>query len=491
MGYFIEIKDTDASTDLRQRYSIGREPIYENVRCQHVDGEAGQCSFYTVLRPEGDGTRHCYFHHIDALVTVGKDSFFDTIMARSASVCTRHEEEASIKYYFDNYSHIKNNLEGINTIVEVGCYLGGATVMFAQIAHALGLQFYVVELNFYYMLFTYERLLRVAPETLDSVRFYNGTLADFTSQYQLPLRERSIYLVQDASHSYDGVLADLVATYDIRQGIHSMAFHDFHLRSADWKMDVYVDRAIYAVFGVNANLRKIGFYTGEFFGTPEKQIANDKSGYGLYARANSFESVIIVLSENTYCFDKTTVLRHPVPLEIERRAAWLKERFDVGAYYLDKALSKFVLRPLRQSGVRRLLGELTNPRPPQAQKSPPTSGGRPYLYEPQEPTGIELVFPIEAGKAIDGSVQLQVGDTRGVATVGRVYVQYDRGRSYREVPDVAAVEVVVESPSVVRVDGLQLEGLEVGRSVVSFRYMGFSRDISVEVLSPAASDAAA
>ncbi len=104
------------------------------------------------------------------------------------------------------------------------------------------------------------------------------------------------------------------------------------------------------------------------------------------------------------------------------------------------------------------------------------------LYEPQEPTGIELVFPIEAGKSTEGSVKLQVGSTRSIATVGRVYVQYDRGRAYREVDDVGAIKVVAGSPSVVRVDGLQVEGLEVGKSMVSFQYMGFSRDVSVEVL---------
>ncbi|MBF0339014.1 MAG: hypothetical protein HQL05_14445 [Nitrospirae bacterium] len=488
MGYFIEIKDTDSTADLRDRYSIGREPIYENVRCHNVDGKAGQCNYYTVLRPDGDGIRHCYFHHTDALVAVGKDSFFDAMMARIASVRTRHEEEASIKYYFDNYNHIKNNLADINTIVEVGCYLGGATVMFAQIAHAFGLKLYVVELNLNYLMFTYERLLRVAPETLDSVRFYNGTLADFAAQYRVPLVERSIYLVQDASHSFEGVLADLVATYDIRQGIHSMAFHDFHLRSADWKMDLYVDRAIYCVFGINANLRKIGFYTGEFFGAPEMQIANDKSSYGLYGMPNAFEGVIIVLSENTYCFDKVTALRHPIPLEIERRAAWLKERFDIGTYYLDRALSKFVLRPLRQSGVRRLFGESAPVRPSQVRQR--AGDGLSSLYEPQEPTGIELVFPIEAGKSAEGSVKLQVGSTQTVATVGRVYVQYDRGRAYREVDDVGAVKVVAGSPSVVRVDGLQVEGLEVGKSMVSFQYMGFSRDVSVEVLPQEGSDEA-
>ncbi|MBV6341735.1 hypothetical protein [Candidatus Magnetobacterium casense] len=36
MGYFIEIKNKDSTTDLRRRYVIGRKPIYENVRCHHM-----------------------------------------------------------------------------------------------------------------------------------------------------------------------------------------------------------------------------------------------------------------------------------------------------------------------------------------------------------------------------------------------------------------------------------------------------------------------
>ncbi|MBF0344137.1 MAG: hypothetical protein HQL06_07890 [Nitrospirae bacterium] len=479
MGYFIEINATEKSADLRQKYSIGRPPVFENVRCEHIDTKSTQCNYYTVLPPDNDGKRRCYFHHPLGLSAVGKDSFFDTIMARVGSACTRHDEEASIKYYFDNYNHIKNNLSSIDTIVEVGCYLGGATVIFAQIAHAFGLQLYVVELNLHYMLFTYERLYRIAPETLSSVRFYHGTLEDFAKEYKVPLTKRSIYLVQDASHSYEGVVADLVATYDIKQGIHSMAFHDLHLRSTDWKMDVYVDRAIYAVFGLNARLHRIGIYTGEFFGTPDKQLANDKSGYGLFFMPNSFEGVIIPLSENTYCFDKTTVFAHPLPLEIERRAAWLKDRFDLSAYYLDKALSKYVLRRLRQTGVNRLLDELKQARPAVTHNDEKAVTP---LYEPQEPTGIELAFSIESGKAFQSSIELYVGSCRSVAAIGRVCFQYDRGRAYREIPDAEALQAVVESPSIVSVDGLHLEGLKAGKTVVSFQYKGFKKDLRVNVL---------
>ncbi|MCX7015751.1 MAG: class I SAM-dependent methyltransferase, partial [Candidatus Sumerlaeota bacterium] len=313
MGHFLFVRPGPPDEDLRAKYNIPHRAEHGRRVCEHVGEDGHSCPHFTVLRPDRDGKRRCYFHHGDTALLAGADADFDDTMRIIAQAPVGHEEECSIYYYRDNFAYIKANARRLDTIIEVGCYLGGLSAIFAQAARRFGLRYYIIEYNLQYLLYTYERLARTDPGCLPNVRLYHGTFADFVQTCREPLSRRSIYLEIDGAHTYDGALADLTASHAIRRGIHSIACHDYHLRSADPKHDLFVDRAIHSVFGVDAVLRFVGFNTGDWIGDP----ATDPSGNQLYNKPYCFEGAIVNLAENAYCFDR---IPHRPPLRLLLKA---------------------------------------------------------------------------------------------------------------------------------------------------------------------------
>ena len=441
MGYFISIRPGLASEDLMAKYHIPDRAPHARVRCQAVGPDGNPCSNYTVIRPDSDGKRRCYFHHGDTASLVGQDPAFDDIMRRIAQSEANYEEEGSIFYYRDNYNYLKAHSQRLDTLIEVGCYLGGLSAIFALAAKRFGFVYYIVEYNLEYLLFTYERMARFAPDCLGNIRFYHGTLAEFVRQWRNPLSKRCIYLEIDAAHWYDGVVADLRASHAIRRGIHSIACHDFHLRSADWRRDLFVDRAIFSVFGCQAALRFIGFNTGDWLGDPE----TDSTGNKLYNKPHCFEGAIIHLAENGYCFDNVAcrpAFRRLVRVNLRQWRDWL-------------------LGKMREFRGRKVLS---------------------FIYEPRERTGLELAFPIEIDKLAPKALQISVGESRHLGTVKRAFWQYDYGKAFVEIADPSAIRSSISDESVAKLDGLRVEGLREGQAQARLECGGFEREIAVHVL---------
>jgi len=298
---FIRLIPEIDNQDLMKKYGLPNRGEDRSTRCKHTLENGSQCKNYNAWHQSTDGAKRCYFHNSDSSNLVGKDQLFDRIMSNIIKRRTRHEEECSIQFYFDNFEYLVTHRDDISAIVEVGCYLGGGSVVYGQLASHLGIKYYVIEHELAYLSFTQERLYQVYPDCMDNSYFFHGNLTSFAENFKEALVNESIYLIHDAAHDYDGVVKDLKASHTVSQGLHSIAFHDTHLRSANWEADIFVDRAIVSVFGIDAKLKGIGYYTGMCRKGPDKK---DDSYYRFYHKQNAYEGTIIPLKDNAYSFDQ-------------------------------------------------------------------------------------------------------------------------------------------------------------------------------------------
>ena len=448
MGHFLRIEQCRPDVDLHDAYQIVSRREYAYAQCEHEDGSE-RCQIHTNLRPDSQGRRHCYFHHEDTRHLVGTVPLFDQAMKAVYAGKQPFEEECSPQYYCDVVNYLLANRSQIDTVMEIGCYQGGFTGILAQVAHELGMAYYVIELDPRYLLFTHERVGLLAPASLQSIRFYRGTLTQFIDEHSELLRNRNAMLVMDGPHNYEGVLTDLAASHRIRDHIHSIAAHDFHLRSANWRNDVFVDRAIFSVFGFDAPLIGIGFNTGDWVGDPDA----DRTEYKLYNKPNCPEGVIISLAENSYCMDRVLPSQPSI-----------------------KALVATITRE-----GRRWLGAKRRTWFPDRKAS---------LPEPERRTGISCTLPAVDGEAEPDTLQLKVGDTRSLLPFGWIFEEQGAGLCYLAVPDAAEVQVEACGEDVenrvenriLRFDKGNITGLQVATVRVRLSARGCSEAVGVTVL---------
>lgn len=422
MGHFLRIEQCRPDVDLHEAYQIASRREHAYAQCEHEDGPE-RCQIHTNLRPDSQRRRHCYFHHEDTRHLVGKVPLFDQAMKAVYTAGQPFEEECSPQYYCDVMNYLLANRGQIDTVMEIGCYQGGFTGILAQVTHELGMAYYVIELDPRYLLFTHERVGLLTPASLQSMRFYRGTLTEFIDEHADLLRNRSAMLVMDGPHNYEGVLTDLVASHRIRTNVHSIAAHDFHLRSANWRNDVFVDRAIFSVFGFDAPLIGIGFNTGDWIGDPDA----DRTEYKLYNKPNCHEGVIISLAENSYCMDRRSAAQPSI---------------------------KSLVSSIGREGRRWLA----------AKRKTWLPGRKAPLFEPERRTGIAWTLPALDGGSEPEAMCLQVGETRSLLPFGWVFEEQGAGQCYLAVPD--EPEFQVEScggnsgVDIVRLDKASITGLK-------------------------------
>jgi len=192
--------------------------------------------------------------------------------------------ETSIVLHADLYQYIRNHHAEGYGVIEIGCYKGGSSLVLAYACLEQGMPFHTIDINAGYLEDTRRLLhdLHVAK----NASFFCGTMTEFAKKVHL--KERPLLVFVDGNHNYEAALQDVQAIYRLNRRPVAIAFHDFSLRSFRYA-GIRVDQAVFAAFGPDVPLQRIGVQFGE---TPIP--SKDKpSPSGSYWEAFGSEGVII------------------------------------------------------------------------------------------------------------------------------------------------------------------------------------------------------
>lgn len=189
-----------------------------------------------------------------------RNTLFDSIVERIVAQrnIMNYEEQCSGKYYFDCFNVLQNLTGKINRIAEVGTYLGGASCIFAGCMSTFNFELDLIEAKKEFLLYTYERIRRAFPDSVTRVRLFLGDMPTYIKNVVQVENQNKILFHHDAGHNFNQVVNDLASLYFIKEKTHSLIIQDTHLRSAKVHNYIFVDAAVFAIFGFNMRFAELG-----------------------------------------------------------------------------------------------------------------------------------------------------------------------------------------------------------------------------------------
>ncbi len=202
--------------------------------------------------PSGNKADFSPFLSLDPLFT----SIVAKLIAQRAEI--NFEDQCSAKYYFDCFSILKKMKGKVRRIAEAGTYLGGASCVFAGCVQPFELELDLIDAKKEFLLFTYERIRRAFPEAITKVRLFFGDIPTYVKNVVAKEDQTDILIHHDASHNFNEVVRDLASLYYVKEKLHGIIIQDTHLRSAKLDRYIFVDAAVYAIFGFNIHFMELG-----------------------------------------------------------------------------------------------------------------------------------------------------------------------------------------------------------------------------------------
>lgn len=189
-----------------------------------------------------------------------RDAIFDSIVEKIVAQRTvmNYEEQCSGKYYFDVFNILQELKGKVRRVAEVGTFLGGASCIFAGCAEAFDFELDLIEAKKEFLLYTYERIRRAFPQVIGKVRLFLGDLPSYVKNVVQHEEQTNILFHHDAGHNFNQVVNDLASLSFIKDKAHSLMIQDTHLRSAKVQNYIFVDAAIFAVFGFDLTFAQFG-----------------------------------------------------------------------------------------------------------------------------------------------------------------------------------------------------------------------------------------
>lgn len=225
-----------------------------------------------------------------------RNDLFDSIVNKVIE--QRHvmsyEEQCSGKYYFDCFSILRELKGKINRIAEVGTYLGGASCIFAGCTVPFDFDLDLIEAKKEFLYYTYERIRRAFPESLSRVRLFLGDLPSYVKNVVQHENKNNILFHHDAGHNFNQVVNDLASLYFIKEKAHGLMIQDTHLRSAKVHNYIFVDAAVFAIFGFKLRFIELGI---KFNNATQPAYAGQT-----YFIDNHPEGFYIPFAQNKFCY---------------------------------------------------------------------------------------------------------------------------------------------------------------------------------------------
>jgi len=187
----------------------------------------------------------------------GMNAVFDDIATRASTFEAGYEDQCTAQYYFDLFDCLRSSFGEINRVIEVGVFMGGASVILAGCGEKLDLDLDLIDVNDVFLQFSYERIRRTFPEQTRRVRLFHGDLPTYVHDVLLAEPAARATVQHDGAHDFDQVVRDLSSLYYAGQRVHSLAIQDTHLRGLPNNMN-FVDAAVCAVFGFDAVFTGMG-----------------------------------------------------------------------------------------------------------------------------------------------------------------------------------------------------------------------------------------
>lgn len=214
-----------------------------------------------------------------------RNPLFDTIAEKIIAQrnTMSYEEQCSGKYYFDCFNILQSLKGKIKRVAEVGTFLGGASCFFAGSMESCGFELDLIDIKKEYLLYTYERIRRAFPKKIGKIRLFLGDLSSYVKNVVQQENQHNILFHHDAADSYNMVVNDLAALSFVKEKTLGLIIQDTHLRSANVRSCVFVDAALFTVFGFNLKFTEIGIKLE----TPTEPAQNAK-GYFIDNHAEGF-----------------------------------------------------------------------------------------------------------------------------------------------------------------------------------------------------------
>lgn len=232
---------------------------------------------------------------------LGRFKIFDEIIERVRGFDVPYEDQCSIDYYFDIVRTLRDINGEYGRVVEVGVFMGGASVMLAGCSGKFDFDLDLVDINEGFLRFSYERIRRTFPEAAGRVRLFHGDVADYVREVLLPEESSPRTLVHhDGAHDFNQVVRDLSALSFVREKIHSIIAQDTHLRGNLNEMN-FVDMALSAVFGTGLTFVPIG----KIYDAHDSRT-NPNKYQGNYFRPGIAEGMVVPMGANAFHYPHPT-----------------------------------------------------------------------------------------------------------------------------------------------------------------------------------------
>ena len=225
----------------------------------------------------------------------GHSKIFDEISARIGSLDIPYEDQCSVKYYFDVVSALRNCNGEFGRVVEVGVYMGGASSVLAGCIEKFDFDLDLIDNDDARLRFSYERVRRLYPESTGRIRLFHGDLPSYVKSVMLNDTQTKSIVHHDGAHDFNQVVKDLSSLYYARDQIHSLIIQDTHLRGRINKF-IFIDAALYAVFGADLNYFPIGSVHSEH----DIEMTSPNKYQGNYFVPGMPEGMVFPFSHNRF-----------------------------------------------------------------------------------------------------------------------------------------------------------------------------------------------
>lgn len=188
---------------------------------------------------------------------LGRNAIFDDIWQRWTETPLACEDQCSAQYYFDLVRTLRDFNGEFNHVVEIGCYMGGATSILAGCMDRFDFTLDIVDLNAGFLRYAHERVRRMYPQAAGRIRLFHGDMPSYVRHVMLTEAARKTIVHHDGAHHFEQVVKDMAALYYAQDQLCAIIAQDTHLRGTPKHMN-FVDMALYAVFGKELNYAPIG-----------------------------------------------------------------------------------------------------------------------------------------------------------------------------------------------------------------------------------------
>lgn len=228
------------------------------------------------------------------------DSVINKISTQRQSMI--FEDQCSAKYYFDIFTVLQQSLAQVNRIAEVGVYAGGASCILAGCIENTDKELDLIDVNPDYLRYTFERIRRLYPTVAARTRMFLGDLPTYVKQVMLKESQSGYLVHHDASHLFNVVVRDLAALSYVKNKIYALLIQDTHLRSGDIHSYIFVDAALYAVFGDGLAYAEIGVKH-----TQDTMPSFQYSDHGLYFHSHQAEGMFIPFANLSFRYPHPSI----------------------------------------------------------------------------------------------------------------------------------------------------------------------------------------